>query len=237
MSPSNYLCLVIVAAFGTPFFTATVALQARWSSKGHGALTPATPSSTLPLPQPAVDIEKASPIPFPATRANGDAAPTLRANGDAAPTLRVSGACDTLPDLNAEFAQQGVTADNRSYYQSKDGALYLYFDDKDCGDGSTPRWVFDASEPRKTATSDLDGTGTCSFAGYTDTSGTVPPDSAAWSLNCDGKSFTKVFLTIDWYPGWRVCPPGSFCSGEGCPSSSSNHGHTAVPQDRWDPDE
>lgn len=151
-------------------------------------------------------------------------------------TLRVSSACDSLPDLNTSFIKQGVTADNKPYYQSKDGLYYLYYD-KDCsGDGKhSARWIFDESKPSTTAISDLDGDSSCVFTGYISSGGAIPPASAAWQLDCGGRgAFTKVPLTIaiEWYNGLYVCPPGSFCNGDECPS---NKNIADIPRDRWDP--
>lgn len=158
------------------------------------------------------------------------------AEQDAAPmdTIRVRGVCDRLAVLNADFTKQGVTADNRSYYKSTIfGAYYLYYD-KDCsGDGKhLPLWIFDNDKPNTSAASDLDGDGDCLFIGYTDSSTVLPPKSAVWTLNCDG-GWTDIPLTINWYAGWHVCPPGSFCKGDGCPSNIAT---AAVPRDRWNPD-
>jgi len=156
---------------------------------------------------------------------------------DAAPldTLQVQGSCDGQSFLNTNFVKQGVTADNRAYYQSKDGLYYLYYD-KDC-DGSggvAASWIFDGSKPSISATSDLDEDGGCVFNGYIGSNSLIPPESADWNLNCLDGSFVDVPLTIEpvEYAGWHVCPPGSFCSGDGCPS---NNATAAIPRDRWDP--
>lgn len=169
------------------------------------------------------------------SRSDGGGNATLKPHTAPLNTLRISGACDTLAAINAEFVKQGVTADNRSYYQSKDGLYYLYYD-KDC-DGSggvAASWIFDGSKPSISATSDLDEDGGCVFNGYIGSNSLIPPESADWNLNCLDGSFVDVPLTIEpvEYAGWHVCPPGSFCSGDGCPS---NNATAAIPRDRWDP--
>lgn len=181
-------------------------------------------------------------------RGGGDASLSATANPgynkiveDPLDKLQLSGACDSLSILNTEFIKQGVTADNKPYYQSKDGSYYLYYD-KDCnGAGwypNPPSWILEAfpdgSKPSTTAASDLDGDGKCNFDGRVTSTDAVPPPRAEWQLSCnDTPTLQSVTLTIDWYAGWHVCPPGSFCKGDGCPS---NNAALAVPRDRWDPD-
>lgn len=188
-------------------------------------------NATLLLPQ-AVRERKGGGDRSTATPSHDNAEPALK------DMLRVRGACDVLSYLNTDCAEQGVTADNRSYYQCKDfSALYLYYD-KDCaGDGKVAAgWIFDDDKPSITATSDLDGDKDCVFTGYIGSSSTIPPASAVWRLNCVA-GFTDVPLTIkpvvDKYAGWHVCPPGSFCNGDACPS---NNATAAIPRDRWDPE-
>ena len=100
-------------------------------------------------------------------------------------TLRVRGACAKQSELNADFLAQGVTADNRTFYQSEDGTRYLYFD-KNCNgkDGTPPRWIFDDSKPNTTAASDLDQDGDCKYGGRINSAGLLPPTHAVWRLNC-----------------------------------------------------
>ena len=147
-------------------------------------------------------------------------------------TLRVSGACAKQSTLNTDFLVQGVTADNRTFYQSEDGTRYLYFD-KHCDgkDGTPARWIFDSSKPSTTAASDLDGDGVCRFSGVIDSAGLLPPAHAVWRLSCAG-GWTDITLSLKVppYAGWRICPEGAFCQGDGC---SAN---TSTPRDRWDPD-
>ena len=152
-------------------------------------------------------------------------------------TLRVSGVCATASFLNADFLVHGATADKKPYYQSQseDGTYYLYFD-KDCnGKGTYPAmWIFTGSAPSITAAPDLDGDGTCVFAGSITSGSQLPPKEAVWKLGCaDGFTNVTVSITDVPFAGWRVCPEGSFCKGDGCNTNTTG---ASPPRDRWDPE-
>ena len=156
---------------------------------------------------------------------------TLRIYGDLPPACASS-----LAFLNTDFVKQGVTADNKSYYQSKDGSAHFLYFDKNCDGtgGFPPLWIFDVHKPSTTAVSVLNGDATCNTTGHLDfaLSSAFPPKNAMWAMQCEGFGPWLVHLTIAWYGGWHVCPPGSFCNGDGCPS---NNAASIFPRDRWDP--
>ena len=200
--------------------------QLPWSTSDHGK----TGSTLRPQQADILQVGRRGMLQG-TIRKDGRDETTLVARG----TLRVSGACTKQSKLNADFLVRGTTADNKLYYQSEDGASFLYFDKSCDGKGGAPaRWIFGSSEPNVTAASDLDGDGKCTFVGSVASGSLLPPKEAVWKLNCATDGWTDVTVSITditGYAGWHICPEGSFCEGDGCYTDTTD---ASTPRDRWD---
>ena len=139
-------------------------------------------------------------------------------------TLRINGACAKQSSLNSDFTVQGVTPDNKPFYQSGDGTRFLSFA---CGG-----WMFNTTELLFQG-DHVDGN--CSFAGFIPSAALLPPAHGTWRMACDDGGIANVSLAITdiTYAGWRICAEGSFCHGDGCGMDIPG---TPTPRDRWDPE-
>ena len=104
----------------------------------------------------------------------------------------VSGSCDW--NLNDAFYPVARTADDRWYYKGQTHGYQVYFG-VDC-DSTTNVWMFNTGEPSTTATSDLNGDGSCASWAQIFDDGIEPPfGTNEWSIYCtdaDGQGDTWV---------------------------------------------
>ena len=102
--------------------------------------------------------------------------------------IAVSGGCASW--LRGTYAKQGSTASGAPYYK-KGPYSWLYWD-PNCGSdsGGTARWIFDNSEPSRTAASDLDGSGVCKYSAKFDSTDSKSPPWGrfTWFVACNSVS-------------------------------------------------
>ncbi|CAK0884238.1 unnamed protein product [Prorocentrum cordatum] len=107
--------------------------------------------------------------------------------------------CSDQSALATEYVLGGETQDKKPWYVSADGAYYLYYDPDCDGQGSAPRWVFDAQQPSETATSDLDGDAACDYEA-TNHPAPTDPSVEIWRGVPLGRS---TFLMMCGNLGWQ----------------------------------
>eukprot|EP00966_Prymnesium_polylepis_P280587 6482940-Prymnesium_polylepis.1 len=101
--------------------------------------------------------------------------------------------CPQRAGLSGAWALTGTLANGIPYYAAvgANSSARLFYD-LDCGDAGNPAaWILGWGAIDASRTSDIDGDGTCYFAGYLLASSTdVPLGSRPWQLYYDGVQTT-----------------------------------------------
>ncbi|EOD08755.1 hypothetical protein EMIHUDRAFT_459945, partial [Emiliania huxleyi CCMP1516] len=108
---------------------------------------------------------------------------------------------------NVEYVAAGYTASGAPYYRASTSSFsYLYWDPDCNGNGFGANWIVDADQPSTTASSDLDGDGSCNFRAYINSYSSSPPlGTTTWTAE---NRNAIVFIP----PGARL----AFSSNVGC---------------------
>jgi len=109
--------------------------------------------------------------------------------------LHLQGFCDAsrvgkasaAEGMDGRYVWQGLTASGVPYFQTLEGAWYLYHDWSCDGGSSPPGWIIDDAPPRVDRWSGLGGDGNCSFHAFAHSCDTAePPFVATWHVLCGG---------------------------------------------------
>ena len=114
--------------------------------------------------------------------------------------------CPQRAGLGGEWALQGTLANGAPYYSAVGDSAARLFYDLDCGNAGNPAaWILGWGTINASRSSDVDGDGTCYFAGYLLTSSPdVPLGTRPWQVYCSGVQ-TTVEATLA--PAAPSAPP------------------------------
>lgn len=111
----------------------------------------------------------------------------------------ITGGCSFQSDAleNVEYVAAGATASGAPYYRDTSFSYYIFWDPSCDGVSAPARWIVTTVAPSTTASSDLDGDGSCTYQADVDSddSSSPPLGTVNWWVVCED-SWTQVDLTL-----------------------------------------